>query len=299
MTNLFRALSVSALAIVFASAISLCFLCSVAAKQEPWRKTVRDGQIDLRDKDYARAIAVYKQAIAQIEESSPKNEARFDVYLNLSNAYIRNNQLAEAENLLQELAPSILNGSLDDPLIKVRYWRRRGDLYCAQGQTGKCAEAYIAATKILRSYLPYSGYRELIQPLCAVLRLQDWDAAATFIAYMHPPAQLDGRSKQLLLEAIEGTAMHLRRAMWEKLIAADYKTSSHLLLLLSQFDPQEVEQLKCWLNFYVHCPQPQKYLNDAANERLDRLLKRQSTVAGSKKYVQELETRVARARKGI
>lgn len=246
------------------------------AKQEPWRITVRNAHLDLRQNDYARAISIYKEAINQIESSDPRSQARLDLYLNLVNAYIKNMQLSEAEQLLEQIAPQILNVHLDDPLVEVRYWRRLGDLYSAKGETSKCADAHITAVKLLRTYLPYSGFRELIPPLCAVLRSQDWITSCRFINYIRPPDKLDERTKSAVLEAIEGTAIHIRDAIQNYLNAGSYRKVAQLLPLLSDFDPDQCKLLKLWFHFYDLCPRPQRVLQNGGKQKMAALLKSQA-----------------------
>ena len=254
-----------------------CVVSGAAAigSPAPWRKIVSAAHLDLQqEKDLSKAISIYSSAIASIEKTAPDAEARYDLYLNLAESYRKNNELEKAELILNKVGPSILNGDWVDPLLKVRYLRRRGDLYGSQSKTKESADAWLASTSLLRKYLPRSGSRELVAPLLVMNSHHDWASAARLIKQMQVFAS--GENSAQVLGAIEGTSSNIYVQIETLLKSSDLKGAQRLLDIVTPFAVPAEYLFNTWISFLSSCPAGYK-LNEDSLSCLQNRLEKAST----------------------
>ncbi|MBX9685414.1 MAG: hypothetical protein K2X27_01855 [Candidatus Obscuribacterales bacterium] len=132
--------------------------------ESDWRALIRNADLNLKAPGGPqKAVLIYQQAIDMISARKDLQEPCLDLYLNQADAYRRCDQVDKAEQILAKVKETALKTKLIDPLLKVRYLRRRAELYYSEGQCDKCADYRLAAVKTLRSLLPGCGNAELIE----------------------------------------------------------------------------------------------------------------------------------------
>ena len=127
-----------------------------------WQSLSRDANAKFGDDEFPGAVAGYKAAIAALEKKNPSSEALLDLYLNLADAYRRNDETQQARRVLKEVAPKILSRTCDDPLLPARYWRRDADVCLNECNGVGYAHAYSNALRIASENLP-EEYRAIVK----------------------------------------------------------------------------------------------------------------------------------------
>lgn len=255
---------------------SLVFFGTAHCAPMNWRRFVSSARIDYRNHEYKKAISVYTDAIHILETDSPNAEAKYDLYLNLAEAYRLNNQLTEAEATLKKVEPVLSRGTWIDPLIQVRYWRRRGSLYATQRQFRKCGEAALKANRILRQLLPEHGVKELIAVIGTMNNAGEWSMSAALVTALRSYPLLDKRSRVLIEDTVTETSRQLRLHL-AAVAGAPTATTGHnakeaesILGALTEIDPDPKALLILWVKFLSLPEAPA--ITPQVKEQMEKLL---------------------------
>lgn len=208
------------------------------AVQSKWRKLSRHARILVDENDYRNAVEYYGKAITELQNKEPHSECLYDLVLNLAETYILACAYYRAGRVLDRIEPDITSKDFSDPLLPVRFWRRKSELYYHQRDLPRAIECSIKALDIfgnnfLHSEELYQGQlRKLILMMC---ENGDWKQVATFAHMLKITEVTQGPEYQKLFY------LPLRNAALAAMLAGDLESSNQILGVLSNINPQDKE----------------------------------------------------------
>lgn len=143
------------------------------AIQDDWRKMSRTARYKVDDSDYRGAADLYERAIQELRKTDPKSDYVYDLIINLSETHLIAGEFGRARQLLESIESQVLTKNHSDPLLAVRFLRRKSKLDQATGNKARAIEESMKALNILAQYFSRNGehfqgqLRKLIELLFA------------------------------------------------------------------------------------------------------------------------------------
>ena len=164
---------------LFASAVLLVF-CSPHSIGATWQSLARSASVSNEDGDYAKALQLYEQAMADVQGQNGDSSVLVDLSLNAADVCIKGKRPSLASNLLKSAHDQLQIAGLSNSLVEMRYWRREARLSSAQGRLDDAFAATRKALNIMkRHFSPESiAYIEELQDFqVSLIRQGRWKEA--------------------------------------------------------------------------------------------------------------------------
>ncbi|MBA3994258.1 MAG: hypothetical protein C0469_12090 [Cyanobacteria bacterium DS2.3.42] len=211
---------------------------SAFAVQSKWRKLSRHARILVDDNDYRNAVEYYGKAITELQNTEPHSECLYDLVLNLAETYILARAYYRAGRVLDRIEPEITSKVFSDPLLPVRFWRRKSELYYQQRDLPRSIECSITAFNIFGNNFVHSDelyqgqLRKLILMLC---ESGNWKQVASYAHMLKMTEMTQGPEYQ------KNFYLPLRNSSLTAMLAGDLESSRQILGALSYINPQDKE----------------------------------------------------------
>ena len=208
------------------------------AVQSKWRKLSRHARILVDENDYRNAIEFYGKAIIELQNTEPHSECVYDLLLNLAETYIMAGAYYRAGRLLDKIEPDVTSKDRCDPLLPVRFWRRKSDLYYHQGDLSQAIECSIKALDIFGNNFVHSDemyqgqLRRLLMMMCG---RGDWKQVASFANRLNLTETTHGP------EYLKFFYIPFRSSALQAMQAGDLESSRQILGVLTKINPHDKE----------------------------------------------------------
>lgn len=143
-----------AILMVLSSIISSWFLSAEPAEafQEDWRKMSRTARYKVDENDYEGAVDLYTRAIQTIRKTDPTSEYVYDLIINLAETHMVAGNYTQALRVLETIESQIHSKQFCDPMLPVRFLRRKSRVDMAVGNKAKAIDEETEMLNIVGRY---------------------------------------------------------------------------------------------------------------------------------------------------
>lgn len=127
------------------------------ASQDDWRKMSRTARYKVDENDYQGAVDLYERAISTIRRTDPKSAYVYDLIISLAETHLIAGANDLAQKHLESIEHVVLNTKFNDPLLAVRFLRRKARLDLITGHQDRALDESTKALNILGQYFAHSG----------------------------------------------------------------------------------------------------------------------------------------------
>lgn len=234
-----------------------CFVSSQPATAATWADLSRQGSRALSKGDLSSAESFYSQALSSM---TPKDKAtegnELDVKLLLAETFRREKKFSEADKQLTEVEKAMSKVAANDPLLAMRYWKRRSAWQQDKGLIENAGQSERNSARVLERLLPpvcEDRNRLASTLLYDLIILKAWDSLAAELQELTSRRNDYGTVSPSVQKAIDHSFLHLDSLCRKLCDRGDLSGAMQVLLKISAYPsnaPLPSDLWTYWLDAY-------------------------------------------------
>lgn len=213
-----------------------------------WLDVSRQASRALNKGELSNAENLYRQALAMCPAGVTSDQASLDVKLLLCETLRQSKKLDDAAKLLTEVESTVLRDRLRDPLLAMRYWKRRSAWQHDKGMVEESGQSARKSAKVLKDLLP--AYCEDGANLAATLLydlivLKAWSSLASEVNELSAEYQKRAMPPSVR-KAMDTSFRHLETQCRHRCEIGDFPGALDILVNLSGCDSDSSRLCDLW-----------------------------------------------------